>query len=100
MLSAGMRFDPGTGGRGAGDDAAPRELTIEELQDRARQEAEGLVTVRHPDGSESIEHEGRFTDYLVMRTGPDGKPVLSCAHGAYGVHDILRRPTRPALEEE
>jgi len=64
-------------------------LSIEELQTIARREAEGLVTVRHSDGSESIDHEGRFADYTVMRIGPDGKPIFQCVHRSEGVRSEL-----------
>ena len=81
-------------------DASP--LTVEEMQADARRIAGELVTVRHADGSESIAHEGRLTDYTMVRVGPDGKLAFQCAQSAGGAPDKMPsvRPARPALEEE
>ena len=96
-----VAVDPETGALGMPEHEL-QELTVEELQAQARHEAEGLVTVRHPDGSESIEHQGRFTDYTVVRMGPGGRPLYTCVSGPHGIQNALRRdqPARPALEEE
>jgi len=102
--AAGMvvAVDPETGEQGMPEREPFLEFTVEELQAFARLEAEGLVTVRHPDGSESIEHEGRFVDYSIVRIGKDGKPHFECVHGTHGVQSALRkgRPARSAQEEE
>jgi hypothetical protein len=76
-------------------------LTIQEMQDIARQEAEGLVTIRNADGSETLNHEGRFADFNVIRVGPDGKPVFMCVHGRPGVEHALRQPApaTPSMED-
>ena len=97
-----VAVDPETGALGMPERTATEFPTIDEIQAQARLEAAGLVTVRHPDGSESIEHEGRFTDYAVVHTGPDGKLHFTCAHGQLGLKSVMRkdRPVRPALEEE
>jgi hypothetical protein len=64
--------------------------------------ADGLVETQHPDGSVSIDLEGRFQDYAVARLGRDGKPVFGCVHN----QDELRRfvqnrgPAPAALEEK
>ena len=67
-------------------------LTIGEMQDIARQEAEGLVTIHNADGSETLNHEGRFADFNVIRVGPGGKPIFVCVHGRPGVEHALRQP--------
>ena len=93
--------DPETGSLGMPERGLSVPLTIEELQAQVRHEAEGLTTVRHPDGSESIEHEGRFVDYMVLRVGPDGTPYFVCAHGEHGVQHALRTHARVrTLREE
>lgn len=76
-------------------------LTIEEIQDLARHEAEGLVTIRNPDGSETLNHDGRFADFTVIRVGPDGKPVFECVHGRSGVKHALSdaAPATPTMED-
>jgi len=86
-LRSGMRIaaDPVTG-EAVPPDAGPA-LTIEEMQALARQETAGLVTIHNTDGSEILNHEGRFTDYSILRVGPDGKPVFQCVQG----EDALRR---------
>ncbi len=82
--------------------AATRALDIESLQDLARAEAAGLVTVRNADGSETLNHEGRFADFSVVRVGPNGRPLFSCVHGHAGCRMALRPdlPARAASEEE
>lgn len=76
-------------------------LTVEEMQSLARREAEGLVTIRNPDGSESLIHDGRFTDYTVIRRGPDGRLQFQCVHGRSGVQHALRpaAPPTPSMED-
>lgn len=101
LARAGMVIvaDPETSPAGAAD-ATP--LSIEQLQTLAREEARGLVTVRHADGSESMNHEGRFRNYSVVRAGPAGTPLYQCVHGSAGVRHALQPGTRvrPTFEEE
>jgi hypothetical protein len=75
-------------GDGAPEQTGPV-LTVEEMQTLARLEAEGLVTLRNADGSETLNHEGRFADYTVIRIGPDGKPVFDCVQGEEAVKRAL-----------
>ena len=84
------------------DKAAPSPaLTIEEQQAMARREAEGLVTIRNADGSETLNHEGRFTDHTVVRVGPDGKPFYECPRGpTWPDRHVEEEPSgRPAMED-
>jgi len=62
---------------------------------------EGLVQVRHPDGSVSVDLQGRFQEFAVVRVGPDGKPVYRCLDDSATVRRALLEPlpARPALEE-
>jgi hypothetical protein len=79
--------DPATGEVPAGTPG--RVLTIDEVQELARREAAGLATIRNADGSETLNHEGRFTDFSVVRAGPDGRPVFRCVHGELGIEHAL-----------
>ena len=97
-----VAIDPETGRIGMPQPGMSRALTTDELQALARAEAEGLVTIRNPDGSETLNHEGRFADRSIVRVGPDGKPIFECVHGEAEVdHALHADPTaRPAAEEE
>ena len=91
--------DPVTGQLVAPDYAAP--VTLDEMQAAARREAEGLITIHNPDGSETINHEGRFADQVVVRVGPDGRPVFICTQGKAIAQRVLRptTPVHPGLED-
>jgi hypothetical protein len=97
-----LRVDPETGQLTLPEPALDRALTIEEMQALARAEAEGLVTLRHPDGSETLNHEGRFADHSIARVGPDGKVSFQCVLGEGQLAHALRlTPTAaPAAEEQ
>ena len=73
-----MRITPE--GEAVPPEAGPA-LTIEEMQAVVRQETAGLVTILNPDGSETLNHDGRFVDYSIIRIGPDGKPTFQCVQG-------------------
>jgi len=62
-----------------------QELTPEEAQKLAaglkpmlNKSSEGLVTVQHPDGSVSMDLEGRFQNVAVARVNKDGTVSQSC----------------------
>ena len=97
-----VAVDPVSGRLGMPESQGRGPLTVDELQALARAEAEGLVTVRHADGSESIAHEGRFAHHALLVIGRDGKPSFRCAHGAHGMSVALDRThsAGAALEEE
>ena len=63
---------------------------------------EGLVEVHHPDGTVSVDLQGRFQDYVVAQIGRGGRSVVGCVHDTAAVRralgDTLAAP--PALEEE
>jgi hypothetical protein len=92
--------DPETGQLTAPEHAGVA-LSVAEIQALARLEAEGLVTIRNPDGSETLNHEGRFTDYTVVRRGPDGRPRFSCVHGKASLEHAMHAatPAHPSLED-
>ena len=75
-------------------------LTIEEMQALVRQETQGLATIRHADGSETLEHGDHFRDYTVLRIGTDGQPVFVCVQGEAALKQALRRPATPAKQAQ
>ena len=97
---AAMRIarDPATGQIVAPEHSGPA-LTIDDMQELARREADGLVTIRNADGSETLNHEGRFADHTVVRIGPDGRPVFQCVHGPLVVHPPAVAPARSRMED-
>ncbi len=93
--------DPETGRLGLPEAGQQRALTIAELQELARSEAEGLATVRNADGSETLNHEGRFTNHSIARVGRDGKVVHGCVHGEGELEHAMHAapPAKSAAEE-
>jgi hypothetical protein len=72
-----VQVDPQTG--------KMKELTPEEVQKMAaglkkmiNQSTEGLVQVQHPDGSVSVDLEGRFQNVAVARINKDGSVTEGC----------------------
>jgi len=60
----------------------------------------GLIQVHHPDGSVSVDLQGRFQEFAVATIGADGKPVLRCVEDSASVRRPLSpAPAAPALEE-
>jgi len=96
-----VAVDPETGQLGMPEREAAA-LTIDELQEMARREAQGLVTIHHSDGSETINHQGRFADYAIVRMGSDGRLLFDCVSGTPGLRGALRpgQPARSGQEEE
>lgn len=94
--------DPQTGALTSPERTRGSALTLEELQTLARREAEGLVTIRNADGSETLNHEGRFAEHSVIRIGPDGKPLFRCVQGDHGVDAALDKTVnvRSSSEKE
>jgi hypothetical protein len=54
-----------------------RDLT-QSLQPALSQSSEGLVEVRHPDGSVSVDLQGRFQDAVLAKVNPDGSVEQHC----------------------
>ena len=96
-----LTIDPETGQPALPESQLHRALTISELQALARVEAEGLVTIKNADGSETLNHEGRFADHSIARVGPDGKPIFECVQGEGPLEHALRGPlpAKPAAED-
>jgi hypothetical protein len=97
-LAAKVAMDPVTGQLTAPEHGEA--VTIDEMMAAARQEAKGLVTVRNADGSETLDHRGRFADHSVIRVGADGRLVFLCVHGKSGVaHAVNPAALVPSAED-
>jgi hypothetical protein len=95
-----LTVDPETGMLGLPESQQHRALTIPEMQALARAESEGLVTIHNPDGSETLNHQGRFADRVVVRMGPDGKKVMECIQGEGQLERALHGTPAPAPTAE
>jgi hypothetical protein len=60
----------------------------------------GLFEVRHPDGSVSVDLQGRFQEFAVVHMGPDGKPVYQCLDDSLSVRRSLLGPQPAAALED
>lgn len=74
-------------------------LTATELNALSRSFA-GLPQVHHPDGSVSVDLQGRFQEFEVVHFGPDGKPVYRCLDDSAAVRRALHEPTTASGLEE
>lgn len=68
-----------------------------ELQNAMSRSAEGLIETVHPDGSVSIDLQGRFQSVSVVHLGEHG-PDVTCSDHEHHVTNALTRPSAPALE--
>lgn len=64
-----------------------------------RQDSEGLVEVHHPDGSVSIDLEGRYQSASVATIGTKGV-VVTCASGHGAVSRCLHAPADSTVRWE
>jgi hypothetical protein len=95
-----LTVDPETGRLGL-PETGQQELTISELQAYARTEAEGLVTVKNADGSETLNHAGRFADHSIARVGPNGRVTYGCVQGEAELeHALHATPSAKSATEE
>jgi hypothetical protein len=97
--SAGMLIgiDPETGQLGM---PTPEQLkNLSDLQQYQVDHSDaGLVEVHHPDGSVSIDLQGRFQEYATVRIGPDGKLIFQCVDGAESAERALQSPASGSIE--
>ena len=77
--NAGMvaAIDPETGQLGMPNEAQMRRISESE-QARLSHSSVGLVEVHHPDGSVSVDVQGRFQEFETVRIGRDGKKTFRC----------------------
>ena len=73
-------IDPETGKFGMPTREQLKELSeLEQL--RLDHSPADLVEVHHPDGSVSVDLQGRFQEFMTVRVGPDGKLNFQCVDG-------------------
>jgi len=84
-------IDPETGKLGMPTREQWNELSDLEQQ-RLDHSSAGLVEVHHPDGSVSVDLQGRFQEFATVRIGPDGKLVFQCVDGAENAERVLKGP--------
>ena len=73
-------IDPETGEMGMPTPDQMQKLS-ESPQYQVDHSSAGLLEVHHPDGSVSIDLQGRFQEYATVRIGPDGKLIYRCVDG-------------------
>ena len=95
-----VAMDPETGRIGPASAAQRAALGVFVDETVSRSDA-GLAEVHHPDGSVSIDLQGRFQDYAVAHIGPDGRRTFQCVDDREAVKRALAAPppARAALEE-
>jgi hypothetical protein len=57
-----------------------------ETENALRRDSEGLVEVRHADGSVSIDLQGRFQNVSILRIDENGKTVVCTEHAECAGH--------------
>ena len=70
-----------------------------ELQNMLSQSTEGLVEVHHPDGTVSVNLQGRFHSASVARIDSSGKLHTTCVDNAAAAHACLSEHTAPQAAE-
>jgi hypothetical protein len=99
--TAGMMayVDPETGELTTGIAPASAVQLDPDTQNALRRDTEGLEVVRHADGSESIDLQGRFQSVSVVRIDENGKAIV-CTDNAASVERVLTEKTStPATPE-
>jgi hypothetical protein len=90
-------IDPETGKLGM-----PTREQLKELSDLEQQRIDhtpaDLVEVHHPDGSVSVDLQGRFQEFVTIRIGPDGKRIVRCVDGRENAERVLETPAGDQAE--
>lgn len=76
LEAARVAIDPETGELGPAP--AGEKVADEQLRQMLRRDSEGLTEVVHPDGSASIDLQGRFMNASLARLGADGEVETVC----------------------
>lgn len=84
-------IDPETGKLGMPTREQWNQLSDLEQQ-RLDHSSAGLIEVHHPDGSVSVDLQGRFQEFATVRIGPDGKLIFQCVDGAENAERALKGP--------
>lgn len=98
--TAGMKayLDPETGTLTMGVAPATEFELDPETQNALRRDTDGLEVVKHADGSESIDLQGRFQSVSVVRIDANGKAII-CTDNEQTVENILDGKTAPNTPE-
>jgi hypothetical protein len=94
---AGMRvfLDPETGETLAAPDPNAVIELDGELQNAMRRDTEGLPTIKHQNGAESIELDGRYQEASVVRIDENGKHII-CTDRVENLEKALNEPSTTA----
>ncbi|NNF05709.1 MAG: hypothetical protein HKN21_03005 [Candidatus Eisenbacteria bacterium] len=91
-------IDPETGVLSVSSQGGTLELD-EETKERLRRDDEGLIEVTHPDGSVSIDLQGRFSNAATLHLTENGKE-FSCANHEGQVCNSLHSQNESAKKLE
>jgi hypothetical protein len=88
--SAGMvvALDPETGTFGP-PNAEQAKALEEQMKASLNQSDVGLEFVNHPDGSTSVDLQGRFQSMSIAQIGPDGRVHTTCVDTHEAAHAVL-----------
>lgn len=94
-----VSIDPETGG--LVQSPATLSKVDDELQESLSRSTEGLVQVHHPDGSVSVNLQGRFQSASMARIDSSGKLHTTCVdnHGAANAFCDGKHDQNPVAEE-
>ena len=92
-------IDPETGQIGMPTGPQMLDLSAREQAMISRSGA-GLTEVHHPDGSVSINLQGRFQAFVIARIGADGKPAYGCFEDGAALRRSLQTRPAPAAEDK
>lgn len=92
-------IDPETGRIGMPTPEQRAELEALMTDPRLSHSGDGLVEIRHPDGSASIEVGHRFMEFSVVTTGAHGRLVHSCVNDPRSLARVLRARPAPGAED-
>ena len=73
----------------ASADAIAADALLEEM---TSQVSDDLVAVAHPDGTLSMDLQGRFMSVMLVRTNKDGSQTIACETGHQALTDGLAKP--------
>jgi|SRR6476660_8227140 hypothetical protein len=83
----------------ASADAIAAEALLEEM---TSQVSDDLVAIAHPDGTISMDLQGRFMSVMVVKTNKDGSQTTACETGHDAFVDALAKhaPTAPVSKPQ
>ena len=99
--SAGMviAIDPETGEVGMPSPEQLSDLKLDENQAVSHDDA-GLTVVEHPGGMRSMDLQGRFQEYAVVRKAADGTKIYGCIEDPSKIETHVHPAPAAGLEEK